>query len=111
MEIQGKRNGMAGEIYAGAVGQRMRCMEKIMRTVEHETEKRKSRDYGTDSALPGDGYRADEWKSAEQDEQNAEQPWGTTESKVSVSGKFKRGSSGGSAVRRYSGGVSADKGE
>ena len=44
---------------------------------EHETGEEEEPDYGTDSALPGDGYRADEGNGnqPEQDgEQNAEQP-------------------------------------
>ena len=44
---------------------------------EHETGEEEETDYGTDSALPGDGYRADEGNGnqPEQDgEQNAEQP-------------------------------------
>lgn len=44
---------------------------------EHETGEDEEPDYGTDSALPGDGYRADEGNGnqPEQDgEQNAEQP-------------------------------------
>ena len=45
---------------------------------EHEAGEEEEPDYGTDSALPGDGYRADEGNGnqPEQDgEQNAEQPW------------------------------------
>ena len=44
---------------------------------EHETGEEEETDYGTNSALPGDGYRADEGNGnqSEQDgEQNAEQP-------------------------------------
>lgn len=44
---------------------------------EHETGEEEETDYGTDSALPGDGYRADEGNGNQPErdgEQNAEQP-------------------------------------
>ena len=44
---------------------------------EHETGEEEEPDYGTDSALPGDGYRADEGNGNQPErdgEQNAEQP-------------------------------------
>lgn len=52
-------------------------MPELSETEEYETGEEEEPDYGTDSALPGDGYRADEGNGnqPEQDgEQNAEQP-------------------------------------
>lgn len=52
-------------------------MPELSETEEYETGEDEEPDYGTDSALPGDGYRADEGNGNQPErdgEQNAEQP-------------------------------------
>lgn len=77
MEIQGKGTAWQEKFMPEQLETEDALYGKDYAYGEHETGEEEEPDYGTDSALPGDGYRADEGNGnqPEQDgEQNAEQP-------------------------------------